>query len=262
MLETMWLLGSKLFPFIFVFILKNNKSLVTPMENVQPQPWNSCFNHQQLRNYTQYAIQTYCSPTEFCTGHLWSYSDLHNNDPKEEEEEDGRDDEKRADSKRRTCNRRCTDKRLTYSISWLYLADVTHVAVQFVYIMRTLKEEEDHLSSQSHVEFQICALYLCIFVIVQDCVWGRLVPGWSRPCRSQECHSRWQHHGTSSLSARTVTWPQKKREKNNNKYIRYETEKVRQDESIKPSTNNRKEPKVCSPYSPCSRAHCCTWHCG
>lgn len=29
-------------------------------------------------------IRTYCSPTESCTGPLWSYSDLHNNDPEED----------------------------------------------------------------------------------------------------------------------------------------------------------------------------------
>lgn len=50
--------------------------------------------HATLRNKALYPIQTYCSPTEFCTGHLWSYSDLHNNDP-EREEEGGDDEEER-----------------------------------------------------------------------------------------------------------------------------------------------------------------------
>lgn len=63
---------------------------------------NSYFNHQSHATWgsiAQYLIQTYCSPTESCTGHLWSYSDLRNSDP---EEEEANDDEERTDKQRNT----------------------------------------------------------------------------------------------------------------------------------------------------------------
>lgn len=42
----------------------------------------------------------------------------------------------------------------------LYLSGVTHVAVQFVDIVRTLQDRERYLSVQHHVEFQMSELFL------------------------------------------------------------------------------------------------------
>lgn len=71
----------------------------------------------------------------------------------------------------------------------VYLSSIAHVAIQFVDIMRTLKER---FYSNNFLFLK----YLAAF--------RASLPDWSLPCRSLECHIRSQLHGTSHLAAHTV----------------------------------------------------------
>lgn len=78
----------------------------------------------------------------------------------------------------------------------LYLSSITHVAVQFVDIMGTLKER--FYSNNFHFFFNFQQFINHLAPVRAS------LPDWSLPCRSLECRIRSQLHGTSHLAAHTV----------------------------------------------------------
>lgn len=103
-------------------------------------------------NDTQHWMQTYCSPIASCTGHLWSYSVLRNNDPEDEEHD--------ADIKGGTVFLEAKPKRARP-----YLTGLAHVAVQFVDIMRTLQGEGRGGDQWRSKIWPTCTQVRCLFFV-------------------------------------------------------------------------------------------------